>query len=412
MRRLTLRHSDERGAVAIIVAILFGFGVMFAAGALTIDVGNINADRRQLQNGSDAVALSVAKDCVALGTCPDVTKSADMTPLQTLANANAADGATKIGRVDLATPAGTSPGTPAICGVGPGLLACPTSANPNSANLQECATVDLPANYVRVYAQTLNKDKTKTILPYSFGAAIAGANSGANQQTCTAVGWGSPKSAAALPITFSYCEWVHQSGYSDVPPKSDGVLWPPPPYNSVNKYPDASVERTLLTAKNVTDCKTWNGHNAPGGFGGVDEGTSTLCSVNVAVGGWVHTDPGNDAPCKKDTPKLSDLVGTVVNLPIFDCMSTSPVTIINGVTDCTAGNGSNLYYHITGFAAFFISGYHFSGAEAKSLVTGKFPCSGSDRCISGWFTDKLIPTGELDLSGAPDMGATVIQILG
>lgn len=414
MPRMTFKHGPEQGAVALMVAMFFGFGVMISVGALTIDVGNINADRRQLQNGSDAVALSAARDC-ALGACPNVLLSADMNPLTSLANANAADGATKIGRVDLQTPAGTPAGTSAICGIGPGLFACPSSAAPNSANLQECPTVNLPAKFVRAYAQTLNASG-QTILPYSFGAAIAGAGSGANQQTCAAVGWGPLKVAAALPITFSYCEWQHQTGAN--PPSTPGVYYaaptgPPPGYGGTGQpaYPPASTERILLTAKNVTDCKTWNGHDAPGGFGGVDEGTSTICSATIPADGWLHTDPGNDAPCKKDTPTLADLVGTVTYLPIFDCMSSSPVTI-TAITDCTAGNGNNLYFHVTGFAAFYISGYHFSGDEAKSLLTGKYPCSGSARCLSGWFVHELIPTGELDLSGAPDLGTTVMKILG
>jgi hypothetical protein len=414
MSRLTYLRSGERGAVALMVAMLFGFGVMFGAGALTIDVGNINADRRQLQNGSDAVALSAARDC-ALGACPSVLSSTDMAPLNSLANSNAADGRTKISRVDLQTPAGQVAGTPAICGVGPGLFACPSSAAPDSAKLQECPTEGLPAKYVRVYTQTQNASG-QTILPYSFGAAIAGAGSGANQQSCAAVGWGPLKTAAALPITFSYCEWQAQTGA--VPPNNPGSYYPAPTGNPAGyggtgqpAYPPASTERVLLTAKNVTACSTWNGHNAPGGFGGVDEGTSTICSATVPANGWLQTDPGNNAPCTGDTPTLANLVGTVVYLPIFDCMTNSPVTITAG-TDCASGNGNNLYYHVTGFAAFFISGYFFSGDKVKSLLTGNYPCSGSDRCLSGWFVHKLIPTGDLDLSGAPDLGTTVMKILG
>ena len=69
MLRLTCGRDGERGAVAMIVAMLFGFGVMIGLAALTVDVGNINADRRQLQNGADAVALAVAQQCVKDGTC-------------------------------------------------------------------------------------------------------------------------------------------------------------------------------------------------------------------------------------------------------------------------------------------------------------------------------------------------------
>ena len=73
MRRITLRHSNERGAVAIIVVVLFGFGVMLAAAAFTIDVGNINAERRQLQHGSDSVALAVANPSNSAAAFPAQT---------------------------------------------------------------------------------------------------------------------------------------------------------------------------------------------------------------------------------------------------------------------------------------------------------------------------------------------------
>ena len=86
MLRLTRIREREDGAIAIIVAMLFFFGVMLALGALTVDVGNINADRRQLQNGADAVALAVAQQCATTGTCDVVTPSKIATPSSTIVN--------------------------------------------------------------------------------------------------------------------------------------------------------------------------------------------------------------------------------------------------------------------------------------------------------------------------------------
>jgi len=129
MRRVIFHRPHEKGAIAVIVAVLFGFGVMTAAAALTIDVGNINADRRQLQNGADAMALSAAKDC-ATSVCPDATAKAgslakaNYDRLQTLANTNAADGATKVARVD---------GGLALCGTPP---LSPCTKPPSTADLQ------------------------------------------------------------------------------------------------------------------------------------------------------------------------------------------------------------------------------------------------------------------------------------
>ena len=58
MQRL---RKDERGAVAIIVALLMVVLVGFAA--LAVDVSAMWAEKRQLQNGADAAALAVAQDC-------------------------------------------------------------------------------------------------------------------------------------------------------------------------------------------------------------------------------------------------------------------------------------------------------------------------------------------------------------
>ena len=60
MRRLT-SHGD-RGAVAPLVAILMAGGVVLGMLTLSVDVGNIMWERRQLQNGADAASLALAKD--------------------------------------------------------------------------------------------------------------------------------------------------------------------------------------------------------------------------------------------------------------------------------------------------------------------------------------------------------------
>jgi len=105
MRRLAFIRPRDRGAIASIVAILFMGGVLLALAALTIDVGSINAERRTLQNGADAAAMSVARTCVGTKTCPGYGNTA----LVALVNSNdAKDHHTKIARVD---------GKAAVCGV-------------------------------------------------------------------------------------------------------------------------------------------------------------------------------------------------------------------------------------------------------------------------------------------------------
>ncbi|MET3933135.1 TadE/TadG family type IV pilus assembly protein [Arthrobacter sp. OAP107] len=82
MRRLKAsRSGSEGGAAGVLVAILML--VLLGAGALAVDVGQIYAERAQLQNGADAAALAVARTC-ADGSCDDAVAGP-------LANSNAND---------------------------------------------------------------------------------------------------------------------------------------------------------------------------------------------------------------------------------------------------------------------------------------------------------------------------------
>ena len=78
MRRM--KHRDERGATAVVLALLMVVMVGFTA--LAVDVGALRWDQKQLQNGADAAALAVANDC-AKGKCGD-----QQTTASGLANAN------------------------------------------------------------------------------------------------------------------------------------------------------------------------------------------------------------------------------------------------------------------------------------------------------------------------------------
>ncbi len=61
IRRLGGKHDDERGAVAVIVAI--SMTVVLALAALVVDVGATQSRRAQLQEAVDAAALGIAQQC-------------------------------------------------------------------------------------------------------------------------------------------------------------------------------------------------------------------------------------------------------------------------------------------------------------------------------------------------------------
>src|SRR4029453_14541876 len=79
--------SPERGAVSSIVAILFAGGVVFGLGALTVDVGSMMWERRQVQNGADAAAATLPSACAnAESNC-----RSNLPAIQQLDDSNASD---------------------------------------------------------------------------------------------------------------------------------------------------------------------------------------------------------------------------------------------------------------------------------------------------------------------------------
>ncbi|BCW72288.1 TadE/TadG family type IV pilus assembly protein [Arthrobacter sp. NicSoilB8] len=107
MRGLGRRGTRERGAISVIVAIVMVCLLGFAA--LAVDVGVLYAERAQLQNSSDAVALMVAQKCAKSVSDPECSatwpRPTDLAAK--LANGNAADGMTNIKSIALDKTKGT-----------------------------------------------------------------------------------------------------------------------------------------------------------------------------------------------------------------------------------------------------------------------------------------------------------------
>lgn len=93
VKRARATDPNERGAAGVTVAVMML--VLIGAGAMAVDVGQIYAERAQLQNGADAGAMAVALSCKD-GPC--ATALADG-----LANTNSNDAASKA-VVDLTVP--------------------------------------------------------------------------------------------------------------------------------------------------------------------------------------------------------------------------------------------------------------------------------------------------------------------
>lgn len=99
MRRIEPTDRKERGAAGVLVAVMML--VLVGAGAMAVDVGQIYAERAQLQNAADAGAMAAAQQCHAAGGCTDAQA---LSWAAEMSGPNSNDGATTVDSVDLSVP--------------------------------------------------------------------------------------------------------------------------------------------------------------------------------------------------------------------------------------------------------------------------------------------------------------------
>lgn len=395
----------ERGATSVLVIILL-VPVLFGAAALSIDVGSLMWERRQLQNGSDAAVVTAAQTCVLT---PALCPTGATTALTNIAGANAVDNATTVTSVC---------GNSAAQSTAPGMTLCASAGATPPANpgITDCPVVpsSLAAGipYIEVRTETKTGSGAGSITS-KIASIVAGSQVNTTVRSCSRAAWGpaAPSSLNVFPIAMSYCDWSHDTGYTGTP---GSALYPADPVATITPYGygvgnpwDTITERTVYTKGPGYTCSTWDGHTAPGNFYSVSAGG---CSTSSAVNGWVQATTGNSSPCAG----ISSLLGQVVFIPVFDCMAPAATTITSA-TDCNSGSGSNTYYHIMGYAAFYLTGWYFSNTSQASIKSGSVPCSGGDRCMSGWFLKDLVSDGDISVpvpGGPPNLGITVIKPVG
>jgi hypothetical protein len=367
-----VRRRQDAGAIAVLVTILLAGGVLLGMAALTIDVGALYGERRQLQNSSDAGALSLAQDC-SVGAAACTTSGAGIAGL--VDDNDTSDGTTNIAGICIHK-GGTSTGQ---CTGGGALANC----------LPVPSGID---NYVEVRTST-RTSSGGTLLPPFFAQALVGGYSGTTVGACSRVAWGSPGGLSTIPLTISDCEFDLYVG-------NPAKFAPPPPYppSLGATWPNANWEHVIAfhdsTMALANSCPTGQaGSDTPisGGFGWLQ---SVNCQVSSDTGDWLPAKPGNSPG--NDCPDLAAFYGKLLQIPIYD--------------GTNFGNGANGQYHIEGYAAFVLTGYSFPGMSKPSLITNKDICRSNVSCISGFFT-KIDTDGGGDLNGPP-MGITIIRMAG
>lgn len=346
--------AGERGATAVFIAIsMLG---LLAMTAFAFDFGRMYIERQQLQVGADAAALAIADDC-AQGLCGPLYDPSALGELY--ADGNVSDGAAWIQNIDLDVSTRT---VSVITG-----------------------TEDIGGNRVfeTVFAPIVG-----------FNELTIGAEASAT--------WGPPSTLRTLPLIFSECEWqaFGDPGFVDETPLGflhrseavlDGQLPPAAGYPFVSKY------ATIYFHGSKGNCHSSpSGQDIPGGFGWLSTNPG-VCDITATIGSWVAVSPGASPSQACNPSDLDDIVGTVVLIPYFDMHT---------------GTGNGAKYRVYGFGALYVTGYYFAGQyRVDSLIDGKRPCTGNDRCIQGYFIGDWTVNGGGSVGG-PGLGLDLVQLTG
>ncbi len=387
------RQRDEKGAVAVLVAVIFATFVVTGLLAWSVDAGQIFLERRQTQNAADAAALALAQSC-AKANC-----NVDANGLPALVNANTINSGTRTHTIERQCKSTSAiPGTLPVC-----------TSTPSVTQLRECPprptglAAALPYVEVRVRAN----ETSPGLIPNPFTRANNTGPDDSNVISCARAAWGTPTTASfTSPITISTCEWqTYTSGGTTYVAQPPVAPWPgyggagqpafPPPATT----PNTPGREVIIDLHNPAKpgC-SYNGKDTAGGFGYLDTtgSCSTTLSTTNGVNIWANIDTGSSTTGTCQTALANIWTsGPVIDLPVFDCMvkSTTGTPVGAPPADCDPSDagGANTYYHVAGVAKFYLSGYRIGGGVTKpSKVSGVVPCGNPRRCISGWFVQGVL----------------------
>jgi Flp pilus assembly protein TadG len=385
---LRLMGRDDRGGVAVLVAVLISGGVLLGIGALVIDVGRIYQNRAELQSGAEAGALAVARACAA-GACPSGVSQYTLATQYADANASALTG--HLAQVSL------------VCGRDPHavLTSCTSGTTTSGSDLTDCPPSPSTGNYVDVHSAT--QTPSGTVLPPVFARTLLGNRgySGTRVAACAQVEWGTAEQSNSLAFTISLCAWQGLVG-----PDTDGDAG-----NSVDADGDSDDNGAfnkpiaVYIKGKAKACAGPAGQNVPGGFGWLASAPGTCTATINLTTNTTYTDPGNNVTAACKAAVAADVASFVAG---------NPVTVFVPVFDSTSGTGSGAAYHVMGLAGFVIMGDHklpgmASGGTWNACLTSD-PSASNAPCIEGYFKPGLDPVGPI--GSGNNFGANAVQITG
>ncbi len=320
--------AKEKGQAIVIIALML-IGLL-AIAALVFDGGMAYAQRRRMQNAADAGAFAGARQ-LALGAS-DSTICAAIQEYTVTRNGAQSFTATYY------------PGGQAVCG----------GSVPGSAT---GVRVIANTNFNTAFAGLLGEQTG------SVGANAAASFGGVNNllNNVTPI---SPQCAVTNPSDLDDCGFDFDESY-DIwdgggPGNFGWLAWD-------NSQGSGSIQSAPMLCANLDSPSTMTYTNP-----------NNSNDHSLSIGDW---GPGSSGISGSSCVR-SELQGLVSNA--------TPITVI--LWDTSTGSGSNVEYHIVGFAEFVLEGYILTGGGGQSYGNTS-ECSGgggNGNCIQGRFIDYMI----------------------
>lgn len=355
-------HRNDRGAVALLVALLLGAGALTGLLGLVVDGGRLYAERRVVQNGADAAALAVAQNC-ALERPECATQASSRVVAGTFANLNASDD----GRTSVTE----------LCGSAP-LAPCPSVGS--TPKWSDCQT-DVTGNYARVRTRSEDAAGSAFFLPI-FAGVIGGTNGQLTVGACSQVKWGG---AASAPIQFPFLL------PACAPLLAEGL--------KVIEDFDPNDPNTSCTVNGITYDPVTKGF-AFGTLPGAD--SNCLTTVTVDVGDVIAVETS-----------LTQVCGTKINTVLDPIIASGKAIVLPVVGAHTQTGQGNYDFTILSFKSFILTGY-----KLKNITGGTAPPGGWSQTVCGQGAQRSCIYGSVgadvvtgDVGGPDDFGVRAVQLI-
>ena len=365
------RLAADDGIIGLIFVLVVASGALFGLLALSVDVGNIYAERRVVQNAADAAAMSGAIQCA--------TQHCDQVTVQ-----NLTVGYTNPNSPDLKTEVS------GLCVQKPGSSACPAVGTKQL----DCRAV--PTNYqkfVRVYTKSLDATGNNRLIPWISNAIAESVNAGTTVTSCSQAAWGTVKTVPVYyPFALPACGYDEETNlnFKEVPSVNSGdTRWAPCSVtdnsNTLKQFPSSPTGFVQVKLPGVTGCEV---------------------ASAVSIGQVLEINTANDqhlcGSAQTAIPSLLRMLEQPRYIPIVDSGTSNTVTVRFFVQFRLYA----FYYGNKGYP-------NVSPYNTNSWWNSQTPScnnkAGKD-CLYGMFEPAVYPGGDID-PNAPDLGIQAVKPL-